>query len=184
MEKFENLVSKVEEFLLSFSILAMAAVLIAGVIARAVLNSSLTFTEELGQALNIAVTFLGIGYCAREARHISMSVVFDLVNKKTKKVLIFIITLLTGIIMFYLTYLSLYYTVGVFNLGRVTAALRIPMWIIYIPVPLGFFLGGIEYIRAFIKNIENKDEIYVSSRLKLGENIDDMGIEAEEVTDK
>jgi C4-dicarboxylate transporter DctQ subunit len=85
MKKFDKIISKIEEIVLSVSILAMAAVLIGGVISRTVFNSSWTFTEEVGQALNIAVTFFGIGYCARNARHISMSVVYDLVNEKMKK---------------------------------------------------------------------------------------------------
>lgn len=177
MKKVDEIVSKIEETLLSFSVLGMAAILIAGVIARAVFNSSLTFTEELGQALNMAVTFLGIGYCARKARHISMSVVFDLVGIKIKKSLMCVITILTGVIMFYLAYISIRYTINVFNLGRVTPALRIPMWIIYLTVPLGFILGGIEYIRAFVKNIQNKEEVFISSQLRLGENMDDIEVD-------
>jgi len=179
MQKLDEIVSKIEEYLLSFSVLGMAAILIAGVIARTVFNSSLSFTEEVGQALNMAVTFLGIGYCAKMARHISMSVVFDLVNEKIKKVLMCIITLFTGIIMIYLVYISVLYTISVFNLGRVTPALRIPMWIIYLAVPIGFLFGAIEYIRAFVKNLKNKNEVYISSKFKLGENMDDYEPENE-----
>ncbi|WMI82000.1 TRAP transporter small permease [Anaerotignum sp. MB30-C6] len=174
MKKVDEIISKVEEFFLSFSIILMAAILISGVIARAVLNSSLTFTEEVGQMLNIIVTFFGIGYCARQARHISMSVVYDMVNRTGKKLMMCIISLVTAIIMFYLTYLSLYYVMSVQELGRVTAALRIPMWITYSPIPMGFFLGGIEYMRTFVLNIKNKDEIYISSIYKHGENMDDL----------
>ena len=182
MKKFDEIVSKIEEGLLSFSVLFMAAILIMGVIARTVFNSSLTFTEEIGQALNVIVTFLGIGYCAKKARHISMSVVFDLVNMKMKKILMCIITFFTGIIMIYLTYLSIYYVLSVKDLGRVTASLRIPMWLLYIPIPLGFGLGAFEYLRTFVRNMQEKGEIYISSTLKLGENMDDLG-EFEEVSE-
>ncbi len=181
MKKIDELITKISEYLLSFSVLGMAAILIAGVIARAVFNSSLSFTEEIGQALNLAVTFLGVGYCAKEARHISMSVVYDLVGLKAKKIITCITSLLTGIIMFYLTYLAIYYVMSVYELGRVTAALRIPMWIIYLSIPLGFLLGGAEYIRTFVRNMKEKDEIYISSKLKIGENMDDVGANNEEV---
>lgn len=179
MKKFDEIVSKIEEGLLSFSVLAMATILIVGVIARAVFNSSLTFTEEIGQALNVIVTFLGIGYCAKKARHISMSIVFDFATTKIKKLMMCIITLITGIIMIYLTYLSIYYVLSVYELGRVTASLRIPMWLLYMPIPLGFGLGALEYLRAFVKNIQEKEEIYISSALKIGENMDDMGTNEE-----
>lgn len=174
MKKVDEMISKIEELFLSYSIIFMAIILIGGVFARAVLNSSLTFTEEVGQILNIIVTFFGIGYCARQARHISMSVVYDIVNKKGKKVMMCIISLLTAIIMFYLTYLSIYYVTSVLELGRVTAALRIPMWITYVPIPLGFLLGGIEYSKTFVKNIRNKDEIFISSIYRHGENMEEI----------
>ncbi|WP_313524390.1 TRAP transporter small permease [Anaerotignum sp.] len=176
MKKVDEMISKIEELFLSYSIILMAAILICGVFARAVLNSSLTFTEEVGQMLNIIVTFFGIGYCARQARHISMSVVYDLVNKKGKKVMMCIISLVTSLIMFYLTYLSVHYVASVLELGRVTAALRIPMWITYIPIPLGFLLGGIEYLRTFVANIKNKDEIFISSIYRHGENMEEVEV--------
>ena len=174
MKKIDDFVTKFEEWVLCIAVLLMAAILIGGVFARTVFNSSWTFTEEVGQALNVLVTFFGIGYCAQKARHISMSVVFDLVPDKGKKIMMCIIALLTSIIMFYLTYLCGYYVMNVQSLGRVSAALRIPMWIIYLPVPVGFFLGGFEYLRTFFKNILNKDEIYISSTLKLGENMEEV----------
>ena len=179
LKKFDNAFMKFTEYVLSFSVIAMAAILIAGVIARSVFNSSLTFTEEVGQILNITVTFFAVGYCAKMARHISMSVVYDLLGIKAKKVLQFVITLGTAVIMFYLTYLAVCYVMSVKELGRVTPALRIPMWITYIPVPFGFFLGGLEYLRTFFMNIKNKD-IYVSSVYKLGESSEDLG-DVEEV---
>ena len=181
MKKFDAVITRIEEIVLSFSVLIMAFILIGGVISRTVFNSSWTFTEEVGTALNIVVTFFGIGYCARQARHISMSVVYDLVGLKAKKVITCITSLLTGIIMFYLTYLAIYYVMSVYELGRVTAALRIPMWIIYLSIPLGFLLGGAEYIRTFVRNMKEKDEIYISSKLKIGENMDDVGANNEEV---
>jgi len=173
-KKFDDAFIKFTEYILSFSVIAMAGILIAGVIARSVFNSSLTFTEEIGQILNITITFFAIGYCAKMARHISMSVVYDLLGIKAKKMLQYVITLGTAIIMFYLTYLAIYYVMSVRALGRVTPALRIPMWITYIPVPFGFFLGGLEYLRTFFMNVKNKD-IYVSSIYKLGESSEDLG---------
>lgn len=180
MKQFDAIVSKIEEAILAFSILAMAFILIGGVISRSVFNASWTFTEEVGGALNILVTFFAIGYCAREARHISMSIIFDFANEKVKKIMMILITGLGGLSMLYLGYLAVGYTKSVYELGRVTAALRIPSWITVLPLPLGFFLAGFEYIRCFFLNILNKDEIYISTKYRLGENTDEaLGLEEE-----
>ena len=181
MKYEKTIVDKIFEILLSFSVMGMAVMLIAGVIARTVFNSSLSFTEEIGQCLNIAVTFLGIGYCAKQARHISMSVVYDLVGLKAKKILSCIISLITAVAMFYLLYLSIYYIHSVYELKYISPALQIPMWLFYLSIPIGFLMAGIEYLRAFVRNILEKDEIYISSILKLGENMDEDVNNIEEV---
>lgn len=172
MSPLEKIYEKIEETILSIAVLTMAAILIGGVISRSVFNVSWSFTEEVGQTLSIVVTFVGIGYCARKGRHITMSVFYDMANEKIKKILTLIINFFTAILMFYIAYLGIRYSASVQELGRVTAALRWPYWVVTAALPLGFILGGIEYTRCFIKNITNK-EIYISSHLKLGENMDE-----------
>ena len=170
MKKLTDIVTKIEEFLLSAFVIGMAIDLVAGVIARCVFNNSLTFTEEIGISFNIGVTFLGIGYCARKATQISMSVLYDLVPIKTKKVMQYIISLFTCIVMLALCYLSFRYVDSVRLLGRTTPALRIPQWIIYMSLPIGFLLGAIESAKSFVINIKAPDEIWISSEFRLGEN--------------
>lgn len=180
MKLFDTILTKFEEIVLSFSVLFMAFILIGGVISRVVFNSSWTFTEEVGTMLNVTVTFFGIGYCARMARHISMTIVYDLVGNKAKKIMTCIITLITSVVMFYVSYLAFEYMMSVLNLGRTTAALRLPYWITVVPVFLGFLLGGIEYLRTFILNVKDKENVHISSLYKLGENSEDYSEPNEE----
>ena len=168
MNKFFNkTLSKFEEAVLSYSVIIMAVLLIFGVFMRTVMNSSLTFSEEIATALLILVSFFGLGYCARKGRHITMSIVFDLVSNKYKKVFMIVISFVSALAMAYIGYLALKYVMSVQNLGRVTPALQIPMYLIYSVVPIGFLLGTIEYIRTFIMNIKDKDNFYLTSEIKL-----------------
>jgi TRAP-type C4-dicarboxylate transport system permease small subunit len=41
-------------------------------------------------------------------------------------------------------------------MGHTTPALRLPYWIFYVIVPIGFFMAGIQYIRTIIKNFTEK----------------------------
>ncbi|AOY75277.1 TRAP transporter small permease [Clostridium formicaceticum] len=167
MNKFFNqTLSKFEEFVLSFAIIAMAILLIVNVFMRTVMNSSITFTEEVAQALLVLVSFFGLGYCARTGRHITMSILFDLVSNKYKKIAMIIISFVSSAAMIYLGTLAYRYVLSVKNLGRVTPALQIPMYLIYAVVPLGFFLAAIEYLRTFLFNIKEKD-LYLTSIIKI-----------------
>lgn len=170
---FDKYISKIEEGILSSSIILMAIILIGSVISRSLFNKSWTFSEEVGQALVIIVTFIGIGYGARKARHISMSAVFDLLSEKYKKIFMYVISSFTSIAMFYISFLGFQYVQRVRDLGRVTPALRIPMYLIFLAVPIGFFLGGIEYARTFIINIKKK-EVYISSEKTIRDDSEEL----------
>jgi TRAP-type C4-dicarboxylate transport system permease small subunit len=168
MNKFFNkTLSRFEEFVLSYSVIAMAILLIVGVFMRTVMNSSLTFSEEIASALLILVSFFGLGYCARKGRHITMSIVFDMVSNKYKKLFMIVISFVSAIATSYITFLAVKYVLSVQKLGRVTPALQIPIYLIYSVVPFGFLLATIEYIRSFIFNIKDKDNFYLTSEIKL-----------------
>lgn len=159
-------ITKLEEFILSYSILLMALILIGSVLSRTLLNYSWTFAEEVGQSLTIIVTFIGVSYCAKKASHITMSAVFDLLNPKFKKIFMIVISGVSSVMMIYIAYIGLQYTLKVLELGRVTASLRIPMYLIVAIVPIGFILGAVEYARTFVLNLTRK-QLYLSSEVVL-----------------
>ncbi|MPN06240.1 Ectoine TRAP transporter small permease protein TeaB [bioreactor metagenome] len=156
LAKFNGYIKKFEEFILSYSILLMAIILVANVIGRLVFNHSLKFAEEAGSMLTLIVTFIGVSYCARVGRHIIMTVFFDIMPPKGKKLFLFISSSFTTACLLYLTYLSSNYIMGVYNTGRVTPALGLPMWIPYMFVPLGFLLGALQYLVILLLNITDK----------------------------
>jgi TRAP-type C4-dicarboxylate transport system permease small subunit len=80
-------------------ILAMAAVSVANVISRNTLGSSIQFANDVTQILLVIVTFMGIGIGAREARHIRVSAIHDLLPKAARKVLLVFVSLTTSLLL-------------------------------------------------------------------------------------
>lgn len=167
MNNLNKALTKVEEFILSYSVIAMAVLLIVSVFMRSVMNSSLTFSEEIAQALLVLISFFGLEYCARKGRHITMSIIFDMVNNTYKKVFMYVISFVSAGAMGYFAFLAYKYVLSVQKLGRVTPALQIPMYLIYATVPIGFLLGAIEYIRTFVMNAIDRDNLYLTSEIKV-----------------
>lgn len=168
MDKFFNkTLSKFEEFILSCSVIAMALLLIVGVIFRVAFNNSLTFTEEVASALLVLVSFFGLGYCASKGRHITMSIVFDMVGNKFKRIFMIVISLVSAAATAYIGYLAIKYALSVKELKRVTPALQVPMYLIYTVVPIGLLLSAIEYTRTFLMNIKDTENFYLTSEIKV-----------------
>jgi C4-dicarboxylate transporter DctQ subunit len=140
----------------------MAANTVANVVGRFIFQYSIFFTEEINRILIVLITFAGVGYAARHGRHIRMSAIYDTLSSRSRKILMIVIAVITSIAMFALCYFSVGYIGKVATSGRVLPALQIPVWWIYVWVPVGFFVTGSQYLLTAIKNIIEKD-VYLST---------------------
>ncbi|CAM3895358.1 TRAP transporter small permease [Vreelandella rituensis] len=158
----DTLISKLEAVILAMGVLLMAFNTIANVIARFVFGESIFFSGEINRILIIMITFAGVGYAARHGRHIRMSAIYDALPVGGRKALMIFISLFTAMVMFFLLYYSIYYILDLYSRGRILPALGFPIWVIYIWVPLGFLITGIQYLLTAIKNMTTRD-VYLST---------------------
>lgn len=158
----DNLFSKIEAIMLATGVLLMALNTCINVVARFVFGEGLFFAGEINRILIILITFAGIGFAARLGRHIRMSAFFDMLPDKGRKFVMIIVAIVTAIIMFALAYFSFQYVVSVYERGRILPALGFEIWWIYIWVPLGFAITGLQYLLTAYKNLISK-EVYLSS---------------------
>ena len=157
MKKLE-LLYKIEETLLASSICIIALVLIGNVLSRIFTGYTWYFAEEVCQTMVIFSSFMGLAYVARNNKHISMSAIVDMLPKKIKIIFANIIDITTALVCFYMSYLSVLYTIRVTELGRVTPALQLPYYVNTSTVALGLFLCGVTYIIKFLENVSDIKE--------------------------
>ena len=165
--KIDSVISRTESFLLAAGVLLMATNTVANVVGRFLLGNSIFFSEELNRILIILITFAGISYAARQARHIRMSAIYDALPQKVRKVLMVAIALITALFMFLLCFYAVKYIGSQASRGRVLPALQIPVWMILIWVPAGFFMTGMQYLLTVIRNSTSPD-IYLSTHVREG----------------
>ncbi|ATJ81097.1 TRAP transporter small permease [Halomonas beimenensis] len=158
----DTFISKLEAVILAVGVLLMATNTIANVIGRFVLGESIFFSGEINRILIIMITFAGIGYAARHGRHIRMSAIYDALPVGGRRALMIVISLFTSLVMFFLLYYSVLYIVDLYDKGRILPALGFPIFIIYVWVPLGFLITGIQYLLTAIKNMTSRD-VYLST---------------------
>jgi len=156
---------KIEEVILCVGVGVLAVILIVNVIARKA-GASIYFIDEIAMFLVIWITFVGLSYASRKARHIRMAAIFDLSSVKVQKMMIFVISTISAVIMFYLTYISVNYVYTTYRWQQVAPVLRMPYWIGIVIVPVCFFLAGIHYVRTIVKNIKVKEGVWISPEQK------------------
>ncbi|MGX1097536.1 TRAP transporter small permease [Amorphus sp. MBR-141] len=168
-------ISRIEAVVLAGGVLLMAANTISNVIGRFVFQQSIFFSEELNRILIILITFAGISYAARHGRHIRMSAIYDEMPPHVRKILMVVISLVTAIFMFGLCYYAIGYILTQAGRGRLLPALQIPVWWIYLWVPVGFFMTGAQYALTAAKNLLERD-IYLSTNVLEGYDDDEVEV--------
>ncbi|WP_048307446.1 TRAP transporter small permease [Halomonas sp. PR-M31] len=150
-----------EAVVIAGCVLAMAALMSAHVVSNLLFQQGIPGTYEVTEMLIVVITFIGVSYAARHARHISMSAIYDQLGGRLRKALLIVLCLGTAVLMFYFAYKSVDYVLTLQERGRTSAALGIPMWLIYLALPFGFTLAGIQYVLTTIRNLFS-DDIYRS----------------------
>jgi len=172
--------SIIERVIVAGGVLAMAVLMSAHVVGNLLFGQGIAGTYEVTEMLIVVITFIGVGYAARNARHISMSAIYDQLSGRWRKALLILICLGTALLMFYFAVKSIEYVMAIYERGRSSASLQIPMWIVYLALPVGFILAGIQYVLTAVRNLVS-DDIYRSFSQK--EEYDEVPPEAEEDND-
>jgi len=165
LRKINILIEKIEVVILRIGMILLALILIVNVVARTT-EGAFHFIDEIAMFLVIWITFIGISYATRKGQHIRMSAIFDICSFKVKRILIFMNSTISAVVMFYMAYISVKYVYIVYYWQQVTSAVRMPYWIVISVIPLGFFMSGVHYLRTIAKNIQIKEEVWISSEQK------------------
>jgi len=165
LDAIDSVIARMEEFIMATGVIMMAINTITNVISRFVFNHSIIFAEELNSVFILLVTFAGVGYAARHGRHIRMSAIYDHMPDKIRKLLMIVITAVTAFFMLFLAYYAVQYILSIQSKGRIMPALGVQVYLVYLWVPVGFFVTGVQYALTMIKNIR-EEEIYLSTDLR------------------
>lgn len=164
LDSIDRMIAAIEEFMMAAGVIMMAVNTIANVISRFVFNHSIIFAEELNSVFILLVTFAGVGYAARHGRHIRMSAIYDHMSDRVRKIMMTVITGVTAFCMLFLAWFAVEYIINIQSKGRIMPALGVPVYLVYLWVPVGFFVTGVQYALTMLKNIQEK-EIYLSTNL-------------------
>ena len=127
----------------------LVLVVFAQVIARFVFNDPFRWSEELARYLQIWMIILTSSICIRKGTHIAIDYATHALPFIYRKLLKLVLLLL---IMFYLIIIIVYGAkiISIITM-QISPAMQIPIYIVYLAVPIGGFLMFIEALISFFK---------------------------------
>lgn len=149
----DETVCTIEKFFAGFCFSMMSIITLLGVGFRYILNHPLIWAEESSRCFMIWGIFIGISIATKRRAHLGIDIFVSFAPQRAKKalsVLSVLLLILTYIGMFVL---SAEYVLSAFRTGNTSPILRIPYWIIYLAMPIGFFLSSIRGCQLLAEEI-------------------------------
>ena len=143
-----------EELLMGVALLVIVFIMGLQVVLRYIFRNTLNFSEELARYLFIWISFLGISYTIKMDNPLRIDLIgivfprlwtfFRIFSQVV--VLIFCITVIPA---------GFSVTTSIMRFKQISAALFLPMWIVYVSFLVGVVLGTIRLIQWFILAYKN-----------------------------
>lgn len=142
-----------EEWLLTFFLGAMAVIMLLQVVMRYVFKSALAWPEEVCRYLYIWSCFLGVSYCISQKSELRIDLFEKLFRGKVRFLFQLFLRLICICLYGYLFYTSLSVISHVYETGQLSSAARIPMYLVYLSIPVSMILAVFRSVQSAIKII-------------------------------
>ena len=129
---------------------AMTVILFVQVVMRYVLQSSLSWSEELARYLFVWLIYLGISYGAKIMKHIKIDAALGIFPGKIRPWIVILGDLIFLGFALYICYSSYGLVKKQIMIGQVSPAMQMPMWILYSAPMVGFALTAFREVQTLI----------------------------------
>jgi C4-dicarboxylate transporter DctQ subunit len=143
-----------EEALMVVLLALISCVMMAQIIARNIFNS-MTWPEEFSRYCYIWSVFLSLGYTIKKGNMLKVGIVMDLLPTKLRRAIEIVANLIIVVICAVFFRHAIVYTGKIYNMGQISPAMHLPMWIMYLATVTGFGLATLRAAQEIVKNIKN-----------------------------
>ena len=154
MDKIVGVLYKIIRVALCVILLAMIGILMAHIISRYILNSSLTWSEELLKILLVWFGMMSVSVLAARREHVSIVIFKEHMPKKVADILTKVTQILTVAICIVVIYAGMRYVLLAGH--RPTPALRLPYRYAYAAIPVSFCFVTIFELRNLLVELTGK----------------------------
>ncbi len=138
-KKIMDVIAVIEKVVLSVVLIFVTVITFANVVVRKLSDSQFAWTEEMVINLFVLMIMMGCALCAREGSLISLSLIFDRLKARGKKIFVAIITVANTLFWVLLFKTGWEKVATQMVNGKHTFSLGWPEWVFTIFLPIGAF---------------------------------------------
>ena len=117
----------------------------------------ITWCEELARYCMVWLIFVGISAGVKKGSHIGVDALVNVFPAKVQRVIRIIVNIMVTVLFGYLTVLAAQITMGIKETGQVSAAMQVPMYLIYAGLIVGLFMSTLRSVQVTLGIISGKE---------------------------
>lgn len=127
------------------------------IFSRYVLNDAYSWTEETSLMLFLWLAYFGMVMAMRKEAHLRVDAFVSAMPEKLQRWLHVVI--LAGAILcsLFIAWISFETAMKIMSRGQMASSIPLPLWIVWLAIPLCFFLSALQACRHFIIALKGKD---------------------------
>lgn len=141
-----------EKIICALIFLAMTLLGFVNVVVRYATSYSLASSEELLTNGFLLLTIFGAAIAARTGDHLAVTLIYELVPRPVRKLMLALATLLSVVLLGASTWFTIELVTNQLSSGIKSYALQIPAWYYSVGLPFGFALIIIRYIQRALED--------------------------------
>ena len=131
--------------LAKLAMLGTLSVVMGEVISRYVFNSPTQSSLEITEYLIVTMGFLPMAFIHQKGGHVSVELILELMPEFARNLCNIVSTVIVVLFSFVVCFFGAGITFHAYQSGIASSSLMaFPMWIAYLPIPLGFFALGMQ----------------------------------------
>lgn len=156
MKYIDSVLRRFEEGFVAASIAAASVVPFINVVLRYFFNSGWTWAEEFTRYSIVWIVFIGGSICARKGMHLAVDALAIHFSESRQRSLRMFVNAVCVLFCVYLIVYGYEAVLLAYETEQITAALEMPMYYVYLAIPVGGFLMAIRFIQDFFLALKGK----------------------------
>lgn len=174
-----KILDRLEEWIISFMLLAMTALAFMQVVRRYVFNTGYSWNLELTTVCFAIMIFVGISYGVRVGSHIGVDALVNLLPPQKRRYVSLLAVSLCMVYVGFVLYGSAVYVSKMAEIGVEMDDMPIERWQILIIMPIGYAMVGFRFLQIFYNLFTGKaDSLHLAD-----EAADAMRLKAQEAAE-
>lgn len=152
MKTFIRALNRLEEATLAVTLLGLALLAFVQVLLRYVFGHSFTWFEELSRYAGVFMTFLGASLGVKYGTHFSMDFFIRKAGPRVGHLINALTSLGSAALFFTLSHLGVQHVLKLNKFGVKSAALQMPMAVVYLPIAVFSFTMALRFLTRGIQH--------------------------------